>query len=229
MRSRQLCIVGVMALTQACSGKNRPFGAETSGGSSSEIADLNGAGEGSDGEFIDPASVVAPPGASQPSPEAPFPVGGVEPAGSLVDPATISCTGDAGVCSSDADAGATACVPTGPRDCTSELDNDCDGQPDNTVDAVCVCTPDSVSPCDEHPGLDGRGQCRPGSRTCLLGEGNLTTNWGECVGSVGPGEQDSCAVVGDDSNCDGTNNGGCPCIEGETRSCGPDTEAGTCQ
>lgn len=137
---------------------------------------------------------------------------------------------DAGFCASAAAAdGGSACSVPGPRDCASQADNDCDGLPDDTIDDVCTCAAASTEPCDAHPGLDGRGQCRAGSRTCVLGAGNLTSSWGECEGSVGPGERDSCAVEGDDTDCDGIDNGGCPCIEGETRSCGPDTDAGICQ
>jgi len=122
----------------------------------------------------------------------------------------------------------SACAPTGPRDCSSPLDNDCDGRPDNTLDDVCACAPASSEPCEAHPGLDGRGPCQAGSRACVLGEASSTSTWGPCEGSVGPAEQDSCAVAGDDANCDGTNNGGCPCIEGETRPCGPAADVGIC-
>jgi hypothetical protein len=156
------------------------------------------------------------------------PVGGIQPV-DVVSGGAASCRGDAGSCRSAGDAGSSlACVPTGLRDCTSDLDNDCDGRPDNTVDDVCVCTPGSEEPCDEHPALDGRGQCKPGARTCIAGPGNLTSDWGACEGAVGPGEEDSCSVLGDDTNCDGTDNGGCPCVESETRPCGPDTENGIC-
>jgi hypothetical protein len=122
----------------------------------------------------------------------------------------------------------SGCEPTGPRDCTSALDNDCDGLPDNTLDGACICAAASSEPCEAHPGLDGRGPCRAGSRTCVLGAGNTTTSWGPCEGSVGPVEQDSCVVAGDDADCDGTSNGGCPCIEGETQACGPEVDVGIC-
>ena len=156
-------------------------------------------------------------------------VAGLESTEAMGAGTSASCDGDGSCTSTDGAASAGACVPTGPRDCASELDNDCDGQPDNVVDDVCVCAPGNVEPCDEHPDLDGRGQCRPGARTCILGAGNGTSNWGACEGSVGPGDQDSCTVVGDDSNCDGTNNGGCPCVEGEQRLCGPEVEIGICK
>lgn len=115
------------------------------------------------------------------------------------------------------------------RDCSSTQDNDCDGQPDDSLDETCRCLPGSVEPCDEHANLDGRGPCRAGERSCVPGEGHLTSDWGACSGSVGPGGSDSCAVAGDDGNCDGIPNGGCACVEGQTVACGPDTDNGICQ
>jgi hypothetical protein len=55
------------------------------------------------------------------------------------------------------------------RDCTSAEDNDCDGQPDNVIDDVCRCLAMGARPCDEHTGFDGRGSCRAGTQTCVLG------------------------------------------------------------
>jgi hypothetical protein len=230
MQCNGLCALAVLIALAACSGKHRPFadGAPSSGGGGSSLISESGnsgatqtaPGVGQSGED---ASVT-----TQGGQEGVPPVGAVQPVDGVGDQLTESCDGDAGSCVSSGAPG-DGCVPTGPRDCTSELDNDCDGQPDNAVDQVCVCVSGNVEPCEEHPGLDGRGQCQPGSRTCILGEGNLTSDWGACEGSVGPGEQDSCAVVGDDTDCDGTDNGGCPCVEGETRPCGPETENGICE
>lgn len=101
-------------------------------------------------------------------------------------------------------------VFAGRRDCTSPLDNDCDGAPDNTIDATCTCAIGTVQLCDDHPAFDGLGICRAGQRLCLSGPNNETSAFGTCVGSVGPLEQDSCDIPGDDSNCDGIANGGCP-------------------
>jgi hypothetical protein len=135
------------------------------------------------------------------------------------------CAADAGSCPGDS----AGCVTSGPRDCRSDQDNDCDGQPDNVVDAICKCVPDSEEPCEDHPGLDGRGPCRAGRRTCALGEGNTTSDWGACAGSVGPAAADDCTIVSDDSSCDGVPNGGCDCVEGDTAPCGPNTEDGICE
>jgi hypothetical protein len=229
MRGNGVWAVLVLVALAACSGKHRPF--------SDGVLGSGGTGDSISLEGDTPEGTQAPPepdditedgfGVAQPTQEGLTGVGGVQPVDAVSDQATASCDGDAGSC--DGPASGSVCVSTGLRDCSSDLDNDCDGQPDNVADDVCLCALGSVEPCDEHPGLDGRGQCRPGSRTCIAGEGNLTSNWSACEGSVGPGQQDSCAAEGDDTDCDGTDNGGCPCIEGETRPCGPETENGICQ
>jgi hypothetical protein len=178
------------------------------------------------------------PAAPEPSPAAGGSSGGeslppivsVEPGAAVGDQSSTACEGDAGTCLPVGDAGPlpTVCVATGARDCTSELDNDCDGQPDNVLDAVCVCAPGSVEPCDEHPGLDGRGQCVAGSRTCIASEGNVSSGWGACEGAVGPREADAC-TPGDDGDCNGIPNEECPCVDGDTQECGPSSNDGICQ
>jgi hypothetical protein len=115
------------------------------------------------------------------------------------------------------------------RDCGSADDNDCDGQPDNVADDVCRCPAGAQQACDEHAGLDGHGQCKAGSQRCVLGDSNLTSDWGPCTGSVGPGTTDSCTVPGDDTNCDNVPNGGCTCVEGQTMPCGPVQAVGICK
>lgn len=221
------CKVAILIALAACSGKSRPFadgfprGDDTTDtvNSENDTSDPTRPPPGS-GEFGEETSGVVLPEAA---------VGGLQPVDAMSGETRASCGEDAGSCESIDDIGsAPACVPTD-RDCTSELDNDCDGRPDDAVDDVCVCAPGSVEPCDEHPGQDGRGQCRGGLRTCIAGDGNRTSSWGPCEGSVGPEAQDSCAAVGDDADCDGTVNGGCPCINGETRACGPNTGDGICQ
>jgi hypothetical protein len=215
MKANDLRLMVVLIPLVACSGKSRPFADGPAGN------DGTGGSPGSRGD----ASVAtpAPPESSTIDPRAvqggPMETGSIQPAGAASNPAPSSCEADGGSCSSTVEPGdGSGCVPTGPRDCTSALDNDCDGRSDNAVDDVCRCTPGSVEPCEEHPGLDGRGQCRPGSRTCIVDEGSLTSSWAACEGSVGPAEQDSCAFVGDDGDCDGTNNGGCPA---STATCNP--------
>ena len=100
-------------------------------------------------------------------------------------------------------------VFAGARDCASPLDNDCDGRPDNTIDATCTCAIGVVQLCDTHPAFDGLGICRAGQQLCIAGPNQATSAFSACAGSVGPLEQDSCNVPGDDSNCDGIANGGC--------------------
>lgn len=114
-----------------------------------------------------------------------------------------------------------------PRDCSSEADNDCDGRPDNTVDDTCRCAQGAHDPCGTHPGFDGNGPCKAGQRSCVLSADKLSSDWGECTGAVGPGK-DSCSVAGDDTDCDGTPNSGCPCVEGQTVDCGPTAAVGIC-
>jgi hypothetical protein len=82
-----------------------------------------------------------------------------------------------------------------------------------------------TEPCNEHPGLDGEGRCRAGSRTCTGRLNGSRSELGECVGGVGPLDSDSCAAAGDDSNCDGEQNGGCACVIGVPGSCvNPDSQ-----
>lgn len=87
-----------------------------------------------------------------------------------------------------------------------------DGSPENTTDETALtCTPEETRPCEQHPGLDGNGQCQPGSQVCIASADGSTSSWGDCVGSVGPATQDSCSVVGDDGNCNGEPNDSCDC------------------
>jgi hypothetical protein len=115
------------------------------------------------------------------------------------------------------------------RDCSSAEDNDCDGKPDNVVDAVCRCVPGDAQKCEEHVGLDGKGTCRSGQQSCLAAPDKKTSDWGRCGGSIGPAEADSCSIRNDDADCDGIPNGGCVCVEGEKRDCGPPHEVGICR
>jgi Cys-rich repeat protein len=121
-----------------------------------------------------------------------------------------------------------AVVP-GDRICGDRADNDCDGQPDDAPDATCECVPETSEPCGTHAGLDGVGTCKPGQRTCVADADGNTSHWGACTGSVGPTASDSCSIQGDDSNCDGTPNGGCECVEGVVVDCGPPKEVGICK
>jgi hypothetical protein len=87
-------------------------------------------------------------------------------------------------------------------------DANCNGTPNDgcaclTTDAPRLC---SVS--------GAKGNCAKGTQSC--GAGGV---WGTC--SIQPAAADSCTVKGDDANCNGTPNDGCPCVSGDTQSCGP--------
>jgi hypothetical protein len=224
MKASHACTFAMLMTLAACSGKHRPFldtPIEASGGA------LPTAQEGDE--------ATGPGSEAEPIATGGEPLGGVAvgtlspPDNAIQSSGRLACEADAGACTvSDAGAVPAGCIPTGPRDCSSDLDNDCDGQPDNVVDDVCICLPASIEACDEHPGLDGSGQCRAGSRTCIVGADGVTSEWGECEGAVGPGEQDSC-VDGDDTDCDGIPNEGCSCVDGVTQPCGSTTNTGPCQ
>jgi hypothetical protein len=84
-----------------------------------------------------------------------------------------------------------------------------------------VCTPGDEQSCRTvYPTL--LGNCSRGTVTC-----DENGTWGPC--SIEPEDADSCDDEGDDADCDGTPNGGCPCLSGETRPCGPETDDGICE
>lgn len=66
------------------------------------------------------------------------------------------------------------------------------------------------------------GNCKAGTKTCKDGK------WGSCEGAIAPKEADSCEIAGDDANCDGSANGGCDCVNGESRPCG-ESDKGQCK
>lgn len=194
-------------------------------------ADIAALTEAADAGSADAPSAEPPVTGATPvnQAEGPPSVGSVEPismgaqGGPFCEPGNSACE------TTDAGSRSVVCMPTGPRDCASELDNDCDGQPDNTPDAVCICIPGAVESCDEHLGFDGLGQCKSGTRTCLfVGDGGIATDWSACDGAVGPGAADSCTVAGDDTDCDGLPNEGCSCVDGATQQCGSTTDVGVC-
>lgn len=212
-----------------CEPKMRPFASEEN----AVQPDIDaGSQPGTDAKPVSSGPGPTGPAATQ-SGETPRAVSGLDPStvgsqsGSSAKPAV--CDIDAGSCAS-ADAGyiPTECVPSGPRDCTSPLDNDCDGQPDNLIDDVCRCAAGVEESCDEHPGFDGIGLCRAGTRSCIASERNEATDWSSCTGAIGPGVADSCAIAGDDTDCDGIPNEGCACVDGSTQRCGSSTDIGSC-
>ncbi len=131
-------------------------------------------------------------------------------------------------CTNGAWGSCVGAVFAAPRDCTSAADNNCDGMPDNTLDAVCVCAKAATRACDEHPGKDGNGRCKPGTQTCVVAADNKTSDWGTCGGGVAPAAADTCAP-GNDDNCNGMPNEGCACVTGNTQPCGPAANIGICK
>lgn len=107
------------------------------------------------------------------------------------------------------------------RDCASPFDNDCDGIRDDTLDANCECRVGDVEECEVHPGQDGQGICRAGTRSCVASVGNLATRW-VCQGAVGPRARDCRSALDNDCNgvADNTLDDTCQCAPGTQRSCG---------
>jgi hypothetical protein len=228
MRALAGCIFVMLITLAACSGKKRPFAdgpIEGLGGSAGADATTNEAG----GDGTGPGLGLEP-AATDGELVGGVPVNPLSPRDDADEGnENLACEADAGACTlPDAGPIPLACVPKGSRDCTSDFDNDCDGSPDNSLDDVCRCVPGTAEPCDEHPGLDGRGQCRAGTRTCVAEEGNASSDWGPCEGAQGPQAADSC-VPQDDGDCDGSANEGCDCVDGVVQSCGPSNDLGVCQ
>jgi hypothetical protein len=188
-------------------------------GDSDAAAPSNGAG----------GSSVSDSGTSRPPPPEVLPAGCRDGDKTPCGPETVAgiCQLGARTCAGGVWGDCEGAVRPGVRQCSSNLDNDCDGQPDNVVDAVCRCLPGSAEPCETHPGLDAIGLCRAGQRQCVLAADGLSSDWGVCLGSVGPATADSCSLRGDDADCDGTPNGGCACVDGDEQACGSDL--GVCQ
>ena len=86
-------------------------------------------------------------------------------------------------------------------------------------DATCNGTPNEGCAClDVNPPRScsaggALGACAAGTQTCSGGK------WGAC--SIQPAAKDDCTIKGDDSNCNGSPNDGCPCVNGDTQACGP--------
>ncbi|MBT3182659.1 MAG: hypothetical protein HN337_09170, partial [Deltaproteobacteria bacterium] len=81
-------------------------------------------------------------------------------------------------------------------------DNDCDGSADEELTRSC-----------------NRG-CEDGMEICEAG------NWINCNARTSSPEEICDGLI--DENCDGAIDEGCACTDGDTRSCGPDTDFGRC-
>jgi hypothetical protein len=113
-------------------------------------------------------------------------------------------------------------ITPGPETCFDGVDGDCDGG----IDDGCVCTSGSTRAC--YTGASdtrGVGICRDGSQPCVIGAGDVGSDWGTCTGSTTPATE-TCNGVDDD--CDGATDEGCSCSLGAMRSCygGPPSTQG---
>ena len=92
-------------------------------------------------------------------------------------------------------------------------DDDCDGVPNEG----CTCVNGIKRAC----GTD-TGSCKAGQQTCV------DHAWGPCDGEIAKQALDSCAVAGNDDNCNGTANDDCPCVGNATGSCSGGCGTRTC-
>lgn len=214
----------------ACS-LNKPRPVETEAGALRPGADASPPSGSLDGSVPGPTEGDAGGRVPLPPPDEMLPAGCADGATRPCGPATEAGICELGLrlCTAGVWGDCRGAIYPSVRLCDSSQDNDCDGQPDDTVDAVCACAVDSAEPCEAHPGLDGHGICKAGERQCELAPDGRSSAFGACVGSVGPAPADSCAIEGDDSNCDGQPNGGCNCVENKVIECGPPSELGICR
>jgi hypothetical protein len=83
-------------------------------------------------------------------------------------------------------------------------DADCSGVPNDG----CACIDGETRACGTNT-----GNCQQGTQTCV------EQVWGSCDGEIAPQQFDSCAIAGDDADCNGSANSGCPCIGSQSRPC----------
>lgn len=224
---RSAALLSSVAFLGACT-LNEPRELET--GTPSIRPDASRPSPSLDASVLPPAAADA--GGSRPPVTLPFeeelPTGCSDGATLPCGPSTVSgiCKLGAHVCNAGVWSDCRGAVYPSARRCDSKEDNDCDGQADDTVDAVCACAVGSSEPCDTEP---RRGNCKAGERRCVLAPDGQSSAFGACEGAVEPLPTDSCAVEGDDANCDGTPNGGCNCVENKVITCGPPNEVGICK
>src|SRR5438552_999097 len=84
-----------------------------------------------------------------------------------------------------------------------------------------ACLDGASRSCKDDPDLAALGNCGGGVELCAAG------HWGAC--SITPAGKDSCALLGDDANCNGQANEGCPCVDGSQQPCGPAADIGICR
>jgi hypothetical protein len=114
------------------------------------------------------------------------------------------CAGMTLTCTSGAWVGTCTGSPT--ELCNDDgKDDDCDGQ----VNEGCECLNGATSSCGVARGY--RGDCASRPMTCAGG------TW---TGACSPTSSEQCNNDGRDEDCDGNPRNGCPCLTGETASCG---------
>lgn len=123
-----------------------------------------------------------------------------------------ACAEGTQACGDDGTWGECSITPEDEDTCEAGNDANCNGE----ANEGCVCTIGATRPC-----VGALGNCAQGMETCL----SDGSGWSEC--SIQPEAEDSCAP-GDDANCNGQPNEGCPCVEGDTQPCGPPT-VGICR
>ncbi len=111
--------------------------------------------------------------------------------------------------------GACSVLPRQSDACAEGDDANCNGIPDEG----CDCTTGMRRLC---AASGERGNCAAGEQEC-----ESHGRWGAC--SVHKQPSDSCSVAGDDADCDGFPNSGCPCVDGADRACGPAVAKGICK
>jgi hypothetical protein len=116
--------------------------------------------------------------------------------------------------------------PTAHADeCGNGVDDDMNGR----IDDGCPCGPGEVQGCFGGA-LDARGvgACTDGTQTCRATGSTEWGDWGEatCEGDVVTAEE---RCDGQDHDCDGAVDEGCPCTAGATSACGVEFLAGECR
>ena len=122
------------------------------------------------------------------------------------------CAAGMQTCSAQGRWEACSIAPLAKDGCTEGDDDNCNGRPNEG----CPCVNGMTRSCGAG-GLSGK--CAAGTQACA------GSRWGAC--SILPQAKDSC-VEGNDDNCNGRPNEGCPCFSGNVRTCGSGGAQGRC-